>query len=418
MSNNTLPDYCIDDNKLYRLERSSMVVSYVEVPDVPKMKPVFYWTGTKIPLSIWRQILGFFQWSYTTHKSESQVRLHYNIETNEWCAWAHLQYSKKGMTTEEVPADDSRRDADNARFGNGWVVAGTVHHHCSTTAFQSPTDHADEIRQSGLHITVGKIDQVEFDLHGRVSHNHAMLTANWLNWFELPEGMVLAGMPYAAQAKILETCLKARVPDDLPFPEEWKVNIIEKKYESTGSNWQGSGGANTTYHGNRSITTYPNSANGNAGSSPSGSGRVSGNVGDGFGSSPTKPEVAPQNCWHTPEKWLAIAINLRKWMNSHGPGRHHAISWAAWVLETTLPEPKHIPVTTSEEAAMKGLSDLVLATGFIKESFARWCMGRNAGGDHPGLRPDCGASTPAYKATEQPAGSVTTDAVGFGGPHS
>lgn len=48
-----------------------------------------------------------------------------------------------------------------------WLYFGTVHHHCSASAFQSSTDEQNEWNQDGLHITVGRMDQERHDLHAR-----------------------------------------------------------------------------------------------------------------------------------------------------------------------------------------------------------------------------------------------------------
>jgi len=44
-----------------------------------------------------------------------------------------------------------------------------VHHHCSTSAFQSGTDEADEVDREGIHFTVGNLNTDEFDLHCRIT---------------------------------------------------------------------------------------------------------------------------------------------------------------------------------------------------------------------------------------------------------
>ena len=44
---------------------------------------------------------------------------------------------------------------------------GTVHHHCSTSAFQSGTDEADETNREGFHFTIGNLDKEDIDIHFR-----------------------------------------------------------------------------------------------------------------------------------------------------------------------------------------------------------------------------------------------------------
>jgi hypothetical protein len=47
---------------------------------------------------------------------------------------------------------------------------GTVHHHCSSSAFQSGTDHSDELSREGLHFTIGNLDKpFDLDIHARIT---------------------------------------------------------------------------------------------------------------------------------------------------------------------------------------------------------------------------------------------------------
>src|SRR5688500_3979304 len=48
--------------------------------------PTVKWTGGKIPIPLWREILAFFKFSYDTTKSEVQVRLFHNFTTGVWRA--------------------------------------------------------------------------------------------------------------------------------------------------------------------------------------------------------------------------------------------------------------------------------------------------------------------------------------------
>ena len=69
---------------------------------VANTKTQFKWDGPKIPPEVWEQILAFFQWTYDTSKSESQVRLYINPKLKTWAAWAYPQEAQTGMSAREL----------------------------------------------------------------------------------------------------------------------------------------------------------------------------------------------------------------------------------------------------------------------------------------------------------------------------
>lgn len=214
--------------------------SAVVVPSVTTM-PKSKWTGGKIPVALWRQILAFFKWSYDTTHSETQVRLFYNFDTGEWRAHAFPQEKNSGMTTRELP-DHPNRAVDEQLF-IGFEPWGTVHHHCGACAFQSGTDKDNEESQAGLHVTVGLMDRKEHDLHTRVTivipgeidpktgalirpAEKAFLETELESWFMLPDD-IANRMPSSLHNLILNHYLKSAAEPHEEFPARWKENVIE-----------------------------------------------------------------------------------------------------------------------------------------------------------------------------------------------
>jgi len=193
-------------------------------------EPTLTWKGGKIPTEEWQKILSFFKWSYDETKSETQVRLLYNPETSHWVAWAFPQEHGKGMLADEIDGDE--KDKQREQFP-GYTVAGTVHHHCSSPAFQSGTDKADEKSQDGVHLTVGKLDSATYDLHSRVCRSDVIYSCSLKQWFEYPpewDGIIPAKYINHAVADTLVTPVS-----DVGFPEQWKDNLIKivKTYPAT-----------------------------------------------------------------------------------------------------------------------------------------------------------------------------------------
>lgn len=219
------PKHIISGGKVW--EFIDKVGFYGYVPSAlsfPSGDPKMRWIGGKIQFTMWAQILAFFEWSQKTHHSEVQVRLYYNPEARKWGVWAFPQ-EPNGMTTKELP-DHVDTAPQRAQFRPPWILLGTVHHHCTSSAFQSGVDKDNETSQEGIHITVGGMGSAEYSIHGRILVRQQSYGENgvipWDAWFELPEAA--AALPVGLHAKILEFYLKNPPPADTAFPEQWKTN--------------------------------------------------------------------------------------------------------------------------------------------------------------------------------------------------
>lgn len=221
------PQYIVHDSKVWRVMRAAGFYGYVPC-DVPTQPPWMEWEGGRITLTVWSQILAFFEWSQKEFKSEVQVRLYYNRTTKKWAPWAYPQ-RPNGMTTNEI-ADHADVPAQRAQFPDPWMLLGTVHHHCTSGAFQSSVDRNNEETQEGVHITVGKIGSAEYDLHGRVVVKGSHYACSWCDWFEMPV-VADADLPPKIRDLILDFYLKRPPADTVAFPETWKTNC--KKFETT-----------------------------------------------------------------------------------------------------------------------------------------------------------------------------------------
>ena len=233
----------LHNDKVYETVESKYYTGHQPVQLV-KGEPRLSWKGGKIPMDEWNKILSFFKWSYDETKSETQVRLLYNPDENNWVAWAFPQEHGTGMTTKEI--DGELKDEQRERF-SGYTVNGTVHHHCEAGALQSGTDKTDEESQDGLHITVGKLTSPMYDLHSRVCRSDVMYDCSLKEWFDFPEewnGILPARFINHAVGEVLIT-----PPENPEFPEEWKGNLIKvnrpaynyskKGYSNHSNYWKG-----------------------------------------------------------------------------------------------------------------------------------------------------------------------------------
>lgn len=128
--------------------------------------PSIKWNGRKIPGKLLLRTVSFSRHVLEKYGSEVQWRLAYNKEKGKWAVIVLNQYIGTGMYSEDC-VEDGEIERELAALGSGWVMDGTGHSHCNSSAFQSGTDHNDELKQTGFHYTVGHINKDEFELHCR-----------------------------------------------------------------------------------------------------------------------------------------------------------------------------------------------------------------------------------------------------------
>jgi len=215
--------------------------------------PVLNWHGAKISFRLWQQMLSFFQWTYGEFKSESQLRLFYNEENHNWKAMAMPQYIGTGMSSKEIDDhDDLEKLLTRVNPMKGWSEAGTIHHHCTSSAFQSSIDLADEKDKNGLHITIGHVTMPNVDTDFRVSFRGIMYNVAVEDWLH----------------KRITIDESGKTPNsEVPFPKYWRDSLYEKPRTVVSSGYgYSSYGANHLRGTSKNLTIL---GRGSGGSSPS-----------------------------------------------------------------------------------------------------------------------------------------------------
>ena len=188
------------------------------------------YAGPKFAPEMWHQVLSFFRWTHKEMDSESQVRLYVNTKLGRWGAWAFPQEARTGMSAREITTQETPEQAV-ARFASwdsepsgDWLYFCTVHHHCSTSAFQSGTDEENERNQDGLHITIGRMDAERHDLHARFYLNGNCFDPD-LSRFWPVDPELAEQVPAAMLDEVARFQMCAKVVVD--FPAAWRKNIVE-----------------------------------------------------------------------------------------------------------------------------------------------------------------------------------------------
>lgn len=227
-------------NAVVIAESSGKSVEYKEAPgiftclfehEVKATKADFRWLGPKFTKEQWNEMLAFFKWTYDTEKSESQVRLFVH-PTEGWKIWAFPQKGGTSMTTKEIDNEDSK--LQRAAIPEGYIAYGTIHHHCSSPAFQSSVDTADEKAVDGLHITIGRIDEEVFDMHVRLYQKGHRFDVNMGAFWEIGEEAQekvewIASLGFnsndvANKEARLQMCIPPQ--EGQTFPAIWQTNYI------------------------------------------------------------------------------------------------------------------------------------------------------------------------------------------------
>lgn len=168
--------YVIKDNKLYEKIENELFDTYKEL-NVPRGDPDSVWKGAKIPYDMWNLWKSF---ALSTKESETMALLFYD---NGWSMWIPPQITS-GMTVKTNP-NDAQYALQRKKFPD--LMFGTIHHHCSTSAFQSGTDEADETNKEGVHITLGNLQSAKLSVHVRLILGKTQTTIQLPDIVEAPE---------------------------------------------------------------------------------------------------------------------------------------------------------------------------------------------------------------------------------------
>jgi hypothetical protein len=224
---------------VYEEDVNDLFITYRQVSEVKQQESLApKWLGKPIPLKMWKEILAFMKQSQDKFKSETLAFLYYDVSKDQpWSYWVPPQETA-GMTVKSLPDDplwrDQRRAFPDTQFG-------TVHHHCTSSAFQSGTDEADEVNREGLHFTIGKLNDVnDIDIHFRLSIGGHCVDMDAGTYIEMEESpfkatcRVLADVQHQVRS-YLHTKDIATLPDgweDMEFKVQMD-NVHKKTYSHT-----------------------------------------------------------------------------------------------------------------------------------------------------------------------------------------
>lgn len=153
---NKNPFWIIASDGMFLHQRNILGRGITKQKTLPKFLPKldsggnFWWEAPTIPASICAQIVDFFVKVFERHKTEAEVILLMNYETNEWGVFVPVQkVSHSAVDSAFDPTDVPAKH----------LIVGTMHSHCDFSPFHSGTDVGDAQDMNGAHFTVGYVDK-------------------------------------------------------------------------------------------------------------------------------------------------------------------------------------------------------------------------------------------------------------------
>lgn len=215
----------LHDSIIYEKQENSLF-SYFNPIQTTERKPTVMWKKSPIKMEVWKKILDISAYTYEKFKSECVERLYYNQSLDAW-AVEFFPQEMTGMTVSDE-LDTEILKTNGMLPEHGWIEAGSVHHHCSSSAFQSGTDESDEFECPGLHITIGKLKEKELDIHARFLTPSGFQDPYILSFFEHPSWIDEIPEEYQEDLKIKVMSKLLKSPGN---PKEADPKWIERCYE-------------------------------------------------------------------------------------------------------------------------------------------------------------------------------------------
>lgn len=204
----------------------------IQTQIVEDVSPIWHGKG-HITFEQWKEMLSFFYWGYNKTRSEQHITIYYNEILGEFLFYPFPQRCM-GMTVRE--AEELKVEYKSKYVPPEYEFFGSVHHHCTGSAFQSSVDEKDE--DIGFHATIGEITSMQHSLHarwivrdpvcGKLTYQnkdqHSSSGLNMMSLFNPFKGK--SGFDNERDLYPLirrQLCLK---PTTQSFPKHWEESII------------------------------------------------------------------------------------------------------------------------------------------------------------------------------------------------
>ena len=227
------PMYITNDNHLLELVETPIAQAFIKTRKLEVRSPTVIPTVKKITKDEWNTIVGFLQWVFNEFKSEALLYGLYSTQEKKW----------EFIVPKQVVSRAAVETEDFSQLKEGYELIFSIHTHADMSAFQSGTDHKDEMDGygAGFHITLGNMDKATMSIHCRSklvkaffdeegfldTSKKAIVEMSPFSPWHLIETSINTKMPFKLQTDLFEfECLTER---DYEFPSEWAEMVEEKK---------------------------------------------------------------------------------------------------------------------------------------------------------------------------------------------
>lgn len=179
--------------------------------------PTVRWKGGAITPVLWNVIKSWSLKTFQECQGETLLDLFYHPAKGRWAVNPPLQATTTGLSVHRIPANAEEqatqalasknlqeyydRTPDHRRlYRQGYVLFGSIHHHCYAGAHQSGADAEDEIGRPGLHITLGGLSSPTWSIHARLVFEGVQ--------YPIDLGSFFGGEPPSLQAPVLTPAME------------------------------------------------------------------------------------------------------------------------------------------------------------------------------------------------------------------
>jgi hypothetical protein len=241
--------YIVAKGGIYLKKKLDLIESLTPVDKISFLKDIPPFAKLHIPKitsEMFGNILTFFREVYKLHRSEAVVLIFFN--------------KKKKIYKVYVPEQEVSYASVNyvaTKTIKDFQLIGSIHSHSSMSAFHSGTDVGDEKNFDGLHMTIGKVDDVTFfDICASIAVNGMRVPVQpeeYIDGLEYREftnyfpSMFRPNFEMFGEEKIYKNTVKTSIGYVLnnlsnSFNQDWLKKIKEKTYTYTYDNLYGFSG--------------------------------------------------------------------------------------------------------------------------------------------------------------------------------
>lgn len=180
--------YIVSKNGIYLKKKVGIVESVAKVDGISILHDVMTYAKLhikKIPGYEFSKIVDLFRRVYKEYRSEAVALLYYNQSNGKYKV--KIPQQEVSMASLNYEPDPSPRD---------FVLLCSIHSHGSMSAFHSGTDKHDESGFTGLHITIGKIDEKDIDICASISSNNSRFPVDPIDYIDGLKRVLIEKKPY------------------------------------------------------------------------------------------------------------------------------------------------------------------------------------------------------------------------------